>query len=246
MITRRSIYVRGDVRPGLFKVGKTSVTIGARKPMTVTAVVRAGPIAVQLIADGDRIVGSLRDRGPFEPDSLRRWVELCRAGGTVLDVGAYTGVFSIAARMAGARCISFEPMAANRHRFQENCRINKVAQAVNSEAVGDECGEAVMHYNPILFTSGASLARKTGTELKVQMLTIDSLQLPKVAAIKIDVERADARVITGARETLERCRPAILVECLDQELEAAALAAAGDGYRLAETLDGRNRLLLPV
>lgn len=248
MITRRPIYMRAP-QPGVpFPPGKTSVTIRERKTkaMTVSAVVRAGPIAVQLIAEGDRIVGSLKSRGPFEPRSLAAWVDLCRTGGPVVDVGAYTGVYSIAARMVGARCIAFEPMPANRERFIENCRLNHVDEKVNSEAIGDECGPAVLHYNPIPFTSGASLVRRSGEELHVPMITIDSLELKKVTAMKIDVERADAKVLAGARETLARCRPVLLVEALDDELEARVLAAAGDLYRLEDTLDARNRLLVPV
>jgi FkbM family methyltransferase len=245
MIGHRKIYVR-EGKPGMFKPGQNVVTIRERKPMTVSSVVRAGPVTVQLISEGDRIAASLKDRGPFEPHSLALWVDLCRAGGVVLDIGAYTGVYSIAARLAGARCIAFEPMPANRARFIENCRINHVDEKCNSEAIGDECRPGMLHYNPIPFTSGASLVRKSGSEQKVNVLTVDSLNLQKVAAIKIDVERADAAVIAGARETLARCKPVILVEALDAELEAAVLAAAGDGYMLAETLDTRNRVLMPV
>lgn len=227
--------------------GAGGITITEKgSPMTVSSVVRAGPITVQLLSDGDRIAASLKDRGPFEPNSLALWVDLCRSGGPVLDIGAYTGVYAIAARLAGARCIAFEPMPANRARFVENCRLNRVDEKVNSEAVGDETGPAILHYNPIPFTSGASLVRKTGSEQRVDVVTVDSLGLKKVTAIKIDVERADAKVIAGARETLARCRPVILVEALDEELEAAVLDAAGDGYRLHDTLDKRNRVLMPV
>lgn len=211
--------------------------------------IAVGAAHVALISSGDRIVGSLKDRGPFEPDSLLWWAGVCQPGATVIDVGAYTGLYTIGARLLGARCVSFEPMPFNRLRAKANCELNGVSDKISSEAVSDRCGTADMNYSPIRFTSGASLvgARTSkGRWLKVDTLTIDSLGLTKVAAIKIDVERADALVIAGARETLARCKPAILVEALGPDLEAAALTAAGDGYYLAATLDHRNRVLLPI
>lgn len=214
--------------------------------MTVAASIPVGPVVVYLIAEGDRIAGSLKDRGPFEPQTLQTWAIMCAQGGTVIDVGAYTGLFSIAARKLGAKVIAFEPMPKNRARFKENCRFNKVDDHVNSEAVSDQCGPAAIKFNPIPYTSGASLVRKSGSVQPVDLLTIDSLELQSVRAIKIDVERAEPRVLCGARETLQRCRPELLVEVLgDSEGQAVLEALDGLGYRHAATLDVRNWHLMP-
>lgn len=213
--------------------------------MTVAALIPVGPVTVRLISEGDRIVGSLKDRGPFEPESLAKWAELCAGGGTVLDIGAYTGLYTIASRLLGCHAIAFEPMPFNRSRFRDNCRLNSVSGGVNEEVVSEQVGETIITYNPIPFTSGASLVRRRGTQLPVKSITIDSLSLPKVSAIKIDVERAEPLVLAGARETLERCRPAMLVEVLG-DAEKAAVLAAVEGYRVEGMLDGRNWLMLPV
>jgi len=215
--------------------------------MTVAALIPVGPVTVRLISEGDRIVGSLKDRGPFEPESLAKWAELCAGGGTVLDIGAYTGLYAIAARLLGCHAIAFEPMPANRARFRENAEFNGVSPKINAEAVSDRVGATVLGYNPIPFTSGASLLRKTGSRLQVNMLSVDSLKLPHLAAIKIDVERAEPLVLGGARETLARCRPAMLVEVLDEAQKAAVLSAVkGLGYITVALLDSRNWLMLPM
>ena len=78
--------------------------------MTVAALIPVGPVTVRLISEGDRIVGSLKDRGPFEPKSLAKWAELCAGGGTVLDIGAYTGLYAIAARLMGCRAIAWSAL----------------------------------------------------------------------------------------------------------------------------------------
>lgn len=43
-------------------------------------------------------------------------------------------------------------------------------------------------------------------------MTLDSLQLPRLDFMKIDVEAMEAHVLLGAAETIARCHPAILVE----------------------------------
>ena len=215
--------------------------------MTVAASIPVGPATVVwLISEGDRIVGSLKDRGPFEPDSLAQWAKMCAGGGTAIDVGAYTGLFTIAARRLGCHVHAFEPMPFNRARLKENAKLNRVSEHVNSEVISDECGETIITYNPIPYTSGASLIRKSGAQLRVHSLSIDSLQLKQLTAIKIDVERAEPLVLRGARETLARHRPSLLVEVLGEDEGQAVLGALdGLGYLHADTLDKRNWLMLP-
>ncbi len=213
--------------------------------MIAATAILVGPIVVNLISKEDRIVLGLRKK-PFEPDSLAKWAELCVAGGRVIDIGAYTGIYSIAARKLGAQCIAFEPLPANRARFRENCRLNGVHDGVNSEAVSDRCGEGVLRHSDVAFTSGASLVRDTGRRWPVGLVTIDSLALKRVHAIKIDVERAEPMVLRGARETLAAHRPVLLVEVLGEAEGAAVLEAMdGLGYVHEATLDGRNWLMVP-
>ena len=48
----------------------------------------------------------------------------------------------------------------------------------------------------------------------IRMMTIDSLNLSRLDMIKIDVERMELEVLEGAKATLERFRPIIIVEQL--------------------------------
>src|SRR5678809_914664 len=130
--------------------------------MTMTTPIRVGPVMVDLISADDRIVGSLQERGPFEPESLETWALMCglAPGGTVLDIGAYTGIYTIAARKLGCHVIAFEPMPNNRLRLRENCRMNGVDDKVSSEAICDEIGSGTLHTNDVPYTAGASLIRK--------------------------------------------------------------------------------------
>jgi FkbM family methyltransferase len=51
------------------------------------------------------------------------------------------------------------------------------------------------------------------TEVLAYCITLDSLKLSSVDFLKIDAENWELRVIKGALETIQRCRPAIFVEC---------------------------------
>ena len=47
---------------------------------------------------------------------------------------------------------------------------------------------------------------------KVMLMSIDSLNLPRVDFIKIDVEGMELDVLKGAKQTLRRCEPMMLIE----------------------------------
>jgi FkbM family methyltransferase len=56
------------------------------------------------------------------------------------------------------------------------------------------------------------LAAKSPHGHVVRSMTVDELNLPRVDAIKIDVQGSDLAAMRGARETIKRCRPIIVFE----------------------------------
>lgn len=204
-----------------------------------------GAATVRMIETGDRVCAHVASGKTFEPETLAAWAEMCGRGGTVIDVGGYTGLFSISAALLGCRPICFEPLPANADRIRKNARLNQVGLVLHQEAASDRLGTIAITYNPNVqgMTSGASLIRKTGIKLNVATRPIDALKAHPVA-IKIDVERAEPIVLAGARETIARCRPALLVEVLD-ETRAEQVRQALPGYRVHAVLDVRNWMMLP-
>lgn len=199
-----------------------------------------GEVTVKLIEEGDRICGHIRSGHFFEPQTLAMWGIMCMKGGTVIDVGGYTGLFSIAAAKMGCRVITIEPMPLNAARILENCRLNGVTIELHQSVASDKIGYVELAYNPRVegLTSGASLVRKSGPKLMVQSLTIDSLHV-NPTAMKIDVERGESLVLRGAQATLFQSQPELLVEVLDKEREELVRSEAVN-YKVVETLDARN------
>lgn len=202
-----------------------------------------------LIDTDDSIVTLLRRGQQFEPVTLRCWAEYCSQGGNVLDVGCYTGIFSMIAARLGCNVTAFEPMPKNYQRCLDNFKNNNVDVDLRNQCVTEVSGPAVIKFNPEVrfLTAGASLLRPSGggtsRDHKIDGVTIDGLGLDQCTAIKIDVERGEPAVLAGAKETIRRCKPALFVEVLGPE-EGQKIHV--DGYAVAEVMDERNWLMLPL
>lgn len=214
---------------------------------------QVGHVQVQLIERGDRIcLGVLAKKKLFEPRSLDAWAQLCidAEGGVVIDGGAYTGLYAIGAAMLGCKVYAFEPLPQNMKRLKENAELNGVPAAMLvpiEAALFDTGGTMQLRYNPKMpFTSAASLVREkpaNSVGIEVKTRTIDSLDLRDLAAIKLDVERAEPQALAGAARTLFRCRPSLLVEVLGDP-EKDAVEAALPNYRVTREVE-RNWLMVP-
>lgn len=207
--------------------------------------VKAGHIEVFLI-DDDRIAQHVLKKGSFEPDSLAAWVAMCAPGSEVLDIGAYSGLFSIAAAKRGARPIAIEPMPTNVERIKANAGMNGVKFTVIQAAATDSKGTADLGYNPgVYMTAGASLDRKGGPTIRVRTIPIDDMRFEKLSAIKIDVEHHELYVLRGAERTIAKHKPRLIVEALDDSAKKAVVAML-PGYRSAGIRDVRNVILEPI
>jgi FkbM family methyltransferase len=205
-------------------------------------------LSIYLVDTGDRQVVHLERGDGYERESLELWAKMIEAGTTVLDVGAYTGLYSIVAAMRGAKVVALEPMPANLWRMRVNAARNKVKIEMLPAAASDYEGAATLNYNPrVPLTTGASI--ETGianhdAAVMVRCITIDSLGQDNVSAIKIDVERHEPCVLKGAMQTIARCRPSLLIETLDGEMRNQVLNLLPE-YEAATILDGRNTLFVP-
>jgi FkbM family methyltransferase len=159
--------------------------------------------------------------GTWEPDVVSAIVSTVKPGATVIDIGAHIGYYTLLfAKCVGptGRVISFEPLPVNFALLQKNVQLNglkqvqTIAQAVFSRNV--ELTITVPDKSP---NSGdASVLSTQGTEhFRVPAITLDSFSSGldlRPEFLKMDVEGAEYDVIVGAKETIARSRPKILVE----------------------------------
>jgi hypothetical protein len=88
--------------------------------------------------------------GDFERISVQVWAELCRdRSGLILDVGANTGVYALAAAALApdAEVVAFEPVARMADRLAHNISLNGFPVSIERAAVTDHSGTVTIYDN---------------------------------------------------------------------------------------------------
>ncbi|WP_250525390.1 FkbM family methyltransferase [Caballeronia sp. GAWG2-1] len=149
-----------------------------------------------------------------------------------IDGGANIGVHSVewARHMNGwGRVLSFEAQEIIYYALAGNLALNNCLNArARLAALGESVGEIGIpqpdYFSSASFGSleirprehtefiGQAISYDAAASTTVPMISIDSLKLERVDLLKIDVEGMEMDVLRGARETLLRCKPALLVE----------------------------------
>lgn len=170
---------------------------------------------IELIDDGDMVIKHQTDSGKgFESESVMAWVQACSHGGTAIDAGAYTGLYSILAAQLGMQVHAFEPNPAVYQRLLENVLGNQVIASCYFSALSHSTGElGFVGKSSTRLTSAGRVKTGTGT----RCVAIDDLRFTNVRAIKIDTEGHERCVIKGALNTISRDKPLIITEALDSE-----------------------------
>ncbi len=141
--------------------------------------------------------------------------------GTVIDIGAAHGDWSLACStlLPDARYALFEPLTE----YQAALKLS-TAQIPNSEfhitGIGLKRGSQRIHVHPDLVGSSFYLEREdsdvNGEARTVPVTTLDeiraALNLPPPYLLKIDVQGAEADVLSGASSTLQHCA-FVICEC---------------------------------
>jgi len=65
-----------------------------------------------------------------------------------------------------------------------------------------------------------------------RMVTIDELNLRRLDLIKIDIEGMEMEALIGAKETLDKCKPVVLIEKIKSDPEDISSFLTASGYRL--------------
>jgi FkbM family methyltransferase len=153
---------------------------------------------------------------------------LTRSHKTAVDIGANRGYYSYLMSKTFDLVEAFEP---NPGVVQSLRDYNAPNVHINLLAVSSKPGEATL-YIPIIdgveYTGWASFDkanlphRASFRELDVATVTLDSLGLPEVSLIKIDVEGHEIDVLSGARETIHTYRPVLIIETRPANRQAVA------------------------
>lgn len=189
----------------------------------------------------DVVSQTILETGGWELPSWRALEKHLQPGATFVDVGAHIGYYSLkAASVVGpeGHVIAIEPNPQTLPKLRQNLDASG-ARVVTVEPVACSDSEATLE----LFAAAAnntgetSLSRTNASQegaiaasYKVRARALDEIlqdaHVPRVDAIKVDVEGAEFLVLKGAQRSLDRFHPVLLIEVLDSQLRAMGTSAA--------------------
>lgn len=194
----------------------------------------------------------------WESKSRRSFLELSKTANLILDVGAYSGLYSLigASGSSNAKVIAFEPNPAMRQILQKNIHLNGFNEriAVEEFALSDRKGTHVLSIGKDSSMAKLNFSRKidpesADTEMTVKVTTLDDYNLVASSMImKVDIEGSELAFLRGALNTIASNRPTILMEALtDIDLESQFKFLSELGYERPiclglDTGDERNYL----
>lgn len=175
---------------------------------------------------GTQLQGSI-DRnlyylGTYELATTEMIRRFLRRDGVCIDVGSHTGSIALFASKIAAegKILAYEPVSILQKRLRENISLNHVQNIKPIQvALGAEEGKLDISVNHNNRGSSSLQPNKSEVYAKKEQVKVDTLdhqvsseKLARVDMIKIDVEGFEASVLRGAKTTIQKYRPVLIVE----------------------------------
>jgi len=150
------------------------------------------------------------DKRVYQPQHIDRcFHHIKNRKHTAIDVGGHCGFWSYYLGGNFKKVYAFEPVEIFRECFKKNIPHENIE--LLPVALGNE--NRFVSMNVELENTGAThVSAKINNSNKVELKKLDDYEYSNVDFIKIDVEGYENQVVLGAKETLIRNKPIIIVE----------------------------------
>jgi FkbM family methyltransferase len=201
-------------------LGKLGLKIASRWPFDVRATVAGGR---EMYVDLRSSIGrGLFATGTFDIEAIRPGLDALSLGSTFIDIGANVGFYSVLAldRVGPSghiHCFEIDPRPLRALR-KTVARLGAHNIDVNEVAVSDRDG--ILTFHPMLEHGHNKIDPEGESGKLVRCVRLDTWvaerKLSRVDVIKVDVEGAEKLVLEGARQTILRFKPLLLLEADDR------------------------------
>ena len=171
--------------------------------------------------------------GYFEPNEFNIFKKFLEPRMVFLDVGANMGLYSIfASKKVGKSglVVSIEPSSREFERLQSNVEVNRLQNVKMIQvAVSRSEGEADLlvatndhaGHNTLgnFAYEGIILKQKEHVTVKTIDSIVSDLSLSRLDVIKMDIEGSEFFALEGAKRTLQKFKPVLMLELFNETLK---------------------------
>lgn len=181
--------------------------------------------------------------GEWEAASMKLWIELVKDAEVIFDIGANTGIYSLVAKSLNpeSKVYAFEPVKRIFEKLEYNNRLNQYDIVCFDSAASNADGTATIYDLPTDHLYSVTINKNLNAPdvavipTIVKTIRLDSLiketKIDRLDLIKLDVETYEAEVLEGLGEYLDKFKPTMLVEVLNDEIGGRIeVLLAGKGY----------------
>lgn len=208
-------------------------------------------------------------KGFYSGDQLNLLDRILNPDMIFLDVGANHGEFTVfaAKRLTEGQVIAFEPVSIFFEKLERNVKENSFSNVtLINQGLGDNNTQVTIYSRDERFEDGTKneglhsiyITKPSSRALEtIGIICLDdfmkSHQIQKIDVIKLDTEGAELAALKGARETIRRFMPIILLEVNEETCQAAGYPSrtlldylSEIGYRFDLILrNGITRSIIP-
>jgi FkbM family methyltransferase len=163
---------------------------------------------------GDVVCDNIAKNIPAEEHLVHYFNKLIKPTDIIVEGGVYVGLHTLRFSQLAfeGHIYSFEASERN-YQLANNTLIDNNINNVTlyHQALYSENKEIFLSES---WTPDQDSVTDVPTNKKIQAVTIDSLQIPKVDFIKLDIEGGELDALKGAIDTINRCQPIITFEYL--------------------------------
>lgn len=158
-----------------------------------------------------------KGKGTYQFAKIEKALASCPARGIAFDVGGHVGLWSRVLAAHFGRVVALEPLPTLQHHFRLNTADCPNVQLIPFAASNENDEIDIMTVaensgNGYVAVPGGQVGINGPFAHRTQCVRLDSLNMHGVDFIKIDVEGWELQVVEGARWTIQRDKPVMVVE----------------------------------